>query len=172
MLRRFESLPGISVKPELPKRKALGDQFNAVLEYAETYDLTVWVVDLDVVIKEDALNEFKQYLLEAEPNERIRVLVNAPCLEFWFLQHVKDSGAYFATCDPAGKELKKYDPLKNYEKSQGYYTNFRLDIYKRLHPLLKTAVANAKKRGEFNIDEPETGKAELYKLFELLGITV
>jgi len=171
MLRRNESIPGVSIQPELPKKKSLKDQYEVVKSNADIYDYSIWVLDLDVVIQVvGALNELRGYLVELKKIKNVHVLVNTPCLEYWFLQHVKDTGAYFPLCDSAGKELKKYDPLKDYEKTEKYFVQSDLDIYKRLKPHLKICIANAAKRGDFDIDNPKQGKAELYKLFGILGI--
>lgn len=172
MLRRNESISGVSIQPELPKKKSLKDQYEVVKSNAGIYDYSVWVLDLDVVIQvAGALHELKGYLKEFEQIKNVHVLVNTPCLEFWFLQHVRDTGAYYPQCEQVGKEFKKYDPLKDYEKSEKYFVKSELDIYKRLRPYLKAGIANATKRGDFDIDNPEQGKAELYKLFAILGIT-
>lgn len=86
--------------------------------------------------------------------------------------HVKNSGKYFRECDPVGKELKNNDPLKTYEKSEKYFVRSNPDIYQRLKPYLKTGINNATKRGNFDIETPEQAKAELYKIFSLLGINI
>lgn len=171
MLRRNESIPGISIQPELPKKKSLKDQYDAVKLNAGIYDSSIWVLDLDIVIAiQGAVQELKGYLQAFEKMENVHVLINTPCLEFWFLQHVKDAGNFYALCDPVSREFKKYDPLKDYEKSEKYFVQSGLDIYKRLKPHLKNGIANAAKRGDFDFDNPKQAKAELYKVFAILGI--
>ena len=59
--------------------------------------------------------------------------------------------------------------LKDYEKSEKYYKNPRQDIYQKVKQFQKDAISNAGKLGSFNFDNPETAKAEIYKLFQLLG---
>ena len=171
MLRRHENVPGISIQPELPKRKTLKDQYEAVKSNAGIYDYSIWVLDLDVVLKLGATSELKRYLNDLKKIKKVHVLINTPCLEYWFLQHVKDTGAYYPECEPAGKELKKSNPLKDYEKSEKYFVRTP-DIYLRLRPYLNTGISNALKRGKFDINYPEQGKAELHLLFEILGIKV
>lgn len=119
---------------------------------------------------ENTIGKLGTYLREAKANERITILINTPCLESWFLMHVKDSGRYYAQCEPVGKELKKSDPLKEYAKTEKYFVRTNPDIYKRLQPLLKIAIANAAKLGNFDIKKPEQAKTEIYKLFEILNI--
>ena len=57
LLKQNERL-SIDIKPELPKKKSLYDQFNTVVENARHYDKVFWVLDFDVVIKED--NDIKK----------------------------------------------------------------------------------------------------------------
>lgn len=82
MLKRNETLHGIAIQPELPKKKTLLEQFELVKTNASIYDLSIWVVDLDVVISEGKIPELKKYQKEAETIERIHVLINTHCLEF------------------------------------------------------------------------------------------
>lgn len=171
MLKRNEPVSGISIQPELPKKKSLKDQYEAVKINAGIYDTSVWVLDLDVVIQvPGALKELEGYIRDFKKFKNVHVLINTPCLEYWFLQHVKNTGAYYSQCEAVTGELKKYDPLKDYEKSEKYFVQSRLDIYRRLKPHLKTGLTNAKNRGDFSIENPENGKAELYQLFTILGI--
>ncbi|SFF02638.1 RloB-like protein [Chitinophaga sp. CF118] len=170
MLRRHEALPGISIQPELPKKKTLAEQFETVKSNAKIYDHSIWVIDLDVVIAENTVDELKTYLEEVKENKKINILINTPCLEFWFLMHVKDTGKYYPLCAPVGNELTKSDPLKDYAKTERYFVRTNPDIYKRLRPYLKTGIANAIKRGDFDIEDPQKAKSEMYKLFEILGI--
>jgi hypothetical protein len=129
MLHRNEKIKGISIQPELPSKKKLADQFNAVKSNAQIYDLSIWIIDLDVVIKENKIAELNKYLTEAKSDNKIRIFVNTPCLEFWFLSHVKDSGKYYANGESLIKELTKCDPLKDYAKSEKYFIRDTPDIY-------------------------------------------
>lgn len=170
MLKRNELLKNVSILPELPRKKKLFDQFQVVKANAEIYDLSIWVVDMDVVIAEGKTAELKSYLEEGDGIDNIHILINSPCLEFWFLMHVRDTGRYFAECDPVGRLLKGSNPLKSYEKTEKYFVRTNPDIYKRLRPHLAMGVANATKRGNYDREAPEQAKAELYKLFTLLEI--
>lgn len=172
MLRRNEDIAGITIKPDLPQKKKLSDQFKEVKYNAKIYDLSIWIVDLDVVIREEAIDKLGKYLAEAGAIDNIHILINTPCLEFWFLLHVEDTGKYYADGRSIEKELAKYESLKDYSKSEKYFVNKRLDIYKRLKPYLNTGITNALKRGSFDPSNPKQGKAEIYKLFEILGLHV
>jgi len=111
-------------------------------------------------------------LNQVKGNSKIKILVNTPCLEFWFLTHVKNIGKYYSECAHVGKELTKHDSLKSYEKSEKYFVKNTPDIYQRLRPFLATGIANASKLGDFDINNPQQGKAELYKLFGILGLVI
>ena len=175
-LRTHENPIGITIKPDLPNKKTLLEQFEAVKLNATIYDVSVWIVDLDVIILEKQENNFNNYLNEISGNTLFRncvhILVNAPSLEFWFLQHVKDTGKYYSDCAAVIADLRRHHPLKDYSKSEKYFIRSNPDIYKRLRPHLFDAMTFAKKRGNYNPHAPQRGVAELYKLFDLLGIVV
>ncbi|MBP9134766.1 MAG: RloB domain-containing protein [Saprospiraceae bacterium] len=60
---------------------------------------------------------FEEYRTDLTENyENVVVIVNNPCLEFWFLLHFEKTSKYFNTCSSAETQLKKY--LPNYEKTQ------------------------------------------------------
>jgi len=171
----------INIKPEIPLKKKLDDQFNLVIEQAKSeYDKVFWIVDLDVVLKETResksddtpLKEFLSFLHELEnPNNKkekeiyskVKVIVNNPCLEYWFLLHFEPSGKSYRTCAEVEPKLKIH--LKGYEKSQRYFKKRDLDIYTRLKPYLGNAIINASSLGDFNTDFPEKGICEMNKLF-------
>ncbi|MEZ4884289.1 MAG: RloB family protein [Chitinophagales bacterium] len=180
MLKQFESLPTkVDIKPELAKKKALKGQYDTIVENIEKgYDKVIWVLDFDTVVKESKdtkkgqkskIQEFREYAEQLEKYPNVYVLINNPCLEFWYLLHFESTSKYYSKCDDAGKELKK-KYLADYEKSQKYYKKRDNDIYSQLKPHQKTAVENAQKLGDFDFEDPESAKAEIYKIFELLGI--
>jgi hypothetical protein len=53
MLRKHEAISGVSIQPELPKKKRLAEQFDAVVANSKIYDHSIWIIDLDVVIREN-----------------------------------------------------------------------------------------------------------------------
>ena len=173
-LRTYENPKGVTIKPDLPGRKTLLEQFETVKRNAGIYDVFIWIVDLDVIILEKQESNFNNYLNEIAENERlinrVHVLVNTPSLEFWFLQHVKDTGKYYPDCAAVIAELRKYNPLKEYTKTEKYFIRNNPNIYERLRPHLFDALTFARKRGSYNPQSPQKGVAELYKLFELLGL--
>ena len=55
------NLPRISIKPEIPTKKKLESLYNQVKEYAGIYDLVIWIIDLDTVIKENKCSDLRNY---------------------------------------------------------------------------------------------------------------
>ena len=170
MLRKNENLLNINVKPELPQKKKLSDQFKIVKELAEESEKVFWIIDFDNINKETqeakkgektALQQFKEYYNQVSVN--VIIIINNPCLEFWFLLHYKQTSRYFATYADLEKELKQN--LSDYQKTEKYFKNSRQDIYQRLQPLLKTAIANSKS-SSFGFDDTHKGLSEMSKIFD------
>lgn len=174
MLRRNEKGINVDLKPEIPQKKKLKEQFEKVIEQSKHYDKVFWIVDYDVINSEATLakkgtetasQEFKKYvnLLEKE-HKNVIVIINNPCLEFWILLHFEATGKYFDNCEGAFKQLKKH--LPDYEKTSKYFTKQDSDIYLKLKPKLKTAIANAKKLKAFDLDNPKMAITQMQLLYE------
>jgi hypothetical protein len=179
MLQKNENLPRIDVKPELPKKKKLSEQFTSVVENSHIYDEVIWLIDFDTILKESreakagsktALQEFNEYKTEIDENlNNVELFVNAPCLELWILLHFEPIGKYFSNCYDAEKLLKK-SYIKGYEKSERFYKKRNNDIYKLLLDKKEFAIENAKKLGEFDFTSPNKSISEMYRIFEKFGI--
>lgn len=176
MMRKNENLLNINVKPEFPQKKKLSDQFKMVIELAEESEKVFWIIDFDSIKKETIetkkgnrtpLQQFKEQYPQAPKNAII--VINNPCLEFWFLLHYKKTSKYFTTYTKLEKELKKY--LSDYHKTEKYFKNARQDIYQRLKPLLQQAIKRAKAIGEFNFDNTQQGISEMFNIYDEFGIT-
>jgi Skp family chaperone for outer membrane proteins len=175
MLKRNERQISVDLKPEIPQKKKLIDQYKKVVDLSKDYDKVFWIIDFDVIISETrkakkgaqtVLQEFKKYYTDLENNfQNIFVIINNPCLEFWILLHFQTTSKYFDTCESATKELKKH--LTNYEKSQSFYTKQDNDIYLKLKPHLNNAILNAKKLESLDFDTPQTALSEMHIFFEL-----
>lgn len=178
MLKRNEKLLRVDIRPEIPQRKKLSDQYLKVIELSQVYDKVFWVVDLDVILSSSlkvkkgnkkTIRDFTAYKKVIDNKyKNVMVLINQPCLEFWFLTHFEVSAQQFADCDEARKRLKKY--LPDYEKTQKYFTRQNKDIYLRLKPHLERAVNNSKKLPTFEMDNLYKGVSEMYKFIEVLDI--
>jgi len=179
MLKKNETLPRTDIKPELPKKKKLSEQFKSVIDNSNIYDEVIWIVDFDTIIKETrenkpgtttALQEFKEYQKEIDKNHpNVQILVNTPCLEIWLLLHFEPIGKIFPDCGGAEKILRTKH-IKNYEKSEKFYKKRDNDIYKLLADKRDTAIENAEKIGDFDFNNSARSVAEIYKIFEKFGL--
>jgi RloB-like protein len=175
LVRNEKDKLNVRIKPELPSKKALYEQFKLVTELAEDYTKTFWIIDLDVVLREtreankgtktriQELAEYKKSIEETYEG-RVEIIINNPCLEFWLLLHFEETSKYFDKCEGAEKQLKKH--LKDYEKTQKYYTKHDNDIYLRLKPYLTNALKNAKALKLFDTENPNRGISEMQLFFE------
>ncbi len=175
MLKRNERDIRVSIKPEIPTKKSVEEQYKLVRDLSNReFTKVFWVIDLDTVIKEDneapkgkksplkTVEEYRTNLITNYPN--VVVLVNNPCLEFWFLLHFEKTSKYFDTCSGAETQLKKY--LKNYEKTQKFFTKQNDDIYLKLRPNLKTAIVNSIALGNFDSENPTKAMSEMELFYQ------
>ena len=183
MLKKNEKSLTVTIKPELPQKKSIEDQFDYVLELSEIHEKVFWIVDTDVVIRETRAfkgqkdkspaavlkQKYQQILSDPKLQDKVIFVANTPCLEYWILLHVVQTTRYYDTGDKVIDEIKKHEPLTDYAKTQKYYQQAN-DIYKRLKPLLNTAKANAGRTGVFDPDNLEKGLSEMHKIFTELGI--
>jgi hypothetical protein len=175
MLKRNERGIRVSIKPEIPNKKSVEEQYNLVCDLSsKEFTKVFWVVDLDTLIKEtneapkgkkSPLKTFDDYRTKLANNfNNVVVIVNNPCLEFWFLLHFEKTSKYFNTCSGAETQLKKH--LKNYEKTQKFFTKQNDDIYLKLKPNIKTALQNSLALGSFNNLDPTKAMCEMELLFQ------
>lgn len=175
MLKRNERQLKLNIKPEIPNKKSIEDQFNLVVDLSGSeYSKVFWLVDLDAIIKESKetkkgnktpLQAFIKFRRTLEKKYRnVIVIINNPCLEFWFLLHFEKTSKLFDTCIKAETELKKY--LKDYEKTQKFFIKQNNDIYIQLRPYLKTAISNSESLGQFDMDEQTKALCEMHLLFQ------
>lgn len=170
----------ITIKPEIPKRKNIGEQYELVCALSgeeNEYDKVFWVVDFDAIIKEtretaknkksplDDFIEYRHKIIKKYPH--VVVIVNNPCLEFWFLLHFEQTSKYF-TADEAEKQLKKH--MADYEKTEKYFKKANNDIYQRLRPHLTDAIRHSLALGGFSDEAPKKAMSEMELLFQSLGL--
>ena len=171
MIKRNNRELAVDIKPEIPQRKKIEDQYDRVLELSKIYDKVIWIIDLDVVINDGKLKLVLDYrkTLEKKSNDFI-IIFNQPCLEYWLALHFKFTQPHFSNCDEATRILKK--TIGNYSKSESFYTKQNDDIFLKLKPNLSTAIENSKKCGEFDFSNPQIGFSEMNKLFEIIKLTI
>lgn len=179
MLKRNEpSMKSISIRPELPQKKTLEEQFKQVQTLAESYTAVFWIIDVDTIIKNERTftgdrNKSPKVVLKecvsALPDNAI-FIANTPCFEFWVLLHILKTSKYYENGADVIEQLHKYDLLKDYSKTRKYFTQEGNDIYKRLKPYVSAAIANSKATGEFDYENLEKGFCSMYKLFSGLDL--
>jgi len=174
MLKRYERSIVVNIEPKIPQRKRLSEQYENVIKLSVENTKVFWIIDFDVISSETKsaktgskttfrlFLEYKKTIVEKHKN--IVIIVNNPCLEFWLLLHFEATSKYFDTCEGAEKQLKKH--LKDYEKTQKYYTKQGNDIYLRLKPNLVDALKNAKTLKLFDAENPNKGMSEMQLFFE------
>lgn len=164
----------INIKPEIPQKKRLKEQYELVCDLAKEHKTVFWILDFDVVLKETSehrkggkkpLDEFLEYRerLQKKKYENVRIVVNNPCFEYWFLLHYVRTQRRYRNCSGVIKELEK--KLHGYEKTEKYFKNKSKDIYSRLKPHLKEAIDNAAAFGDFDFEEPKKAMCEMDELF-------
>ena len=185
MMKQNERQVRLTIKPELPKKKRIEDQCELVCKLAqEEYDKVFWIVDLDQITKEqreatggkkDQMRTFiecrEKVLHGKKYAKRVRVIVNTPCLEFWFLLHYTHTDKSFGGYEELAKALKKH--MKDYNKSEGYFKQKNNDIYLKLKPRLKKAIEHSDRLGMFTPETPSKAVSEMPQFFrteELNGL--
>jgi len=175
MVKRNERDIRVNIKPEIPNKKSIEEQYKLVCDLAgKEFTKVFWLIDLDTVIsetkaapkgKKSPIKKFEEYRTEFIDNyPNVVVVVNNPCLEFWFLLHFEKTSKSFDTCWGAEKQLKKH--LKNYEKTQKFFTKQNDDIYLKLKPTLKSALQNSIALGNFDNQNPTKAMCEMELLFQ------
>ncbi|WP_297970126.1 RloB family protein [uncultured Capnocytophaga sp.] len=165
-----------NIKPQVPK-KNIDQQYKLVTELSEEeYDKVFWIVDLDVLLKEErekksnpsSLQKFLVYYKRLSKNQKVVVIVNNPCLEYWFLLHFRKTTKIFTACADAEREVSQY--LKGYKKTEKFFKKSNNDIYKQLKPHLETAISHATTLGSFSTQEYKRAMCEMPLLLELVYV--
>lgn len=176
-----EKLKQIKVKPELPTKKNVQEQFNFAQKLlGEEYSFVILILDFDKILKEKKeggkgvkefeyfANSYNNYInIKAGQGSRankwmnnLLVIVNNPCLEYWFLLHYKQTTKFYEDGNSLISELKRIPELKDYDKNETYIKS----LYKKLESRLPDARKNAK---EFRLEEYENkGCSEMNKMFD------
>jgi len=168
------------IKPELPRNYEIKKQFMEIkrlIEIETEYEKIYWILDGDQIVHNNELETFKRILKEIKQNktlkEKVILLVNNPCLEFWFLLHFKPTTRKYIRCEHTIKDLKNIhkSPNINEKTLKKLINNYckNANYIEKLIPHLKsyteTAIENAKRIGDFNPQEINSC-AEIYKLME------
>ena len=177
MLKHNEPNIPFKIKPQILQKKNIKQQYELVTDLSEEeYDKVFWIVDLDVLLKEERekrnstspLQQFLNYYKSLSKQKKIVVIVNNPCLEYWFLLHFRKTTKIFTACADAEREVSQH--LKGYEKTEKFFKKSNNDIYKQLKPHLKTAISHATALGSFSTQEYKRAMCEMPLLLELVYV--
>ena len=78
-----------NITPKIPQKKNIDQQYELVITLSEEeYDKVFWIVDFDVLLKEErekksnssSLQKFLAYYKRLFKNQKVVVIVNNPCL--------------------------------------------------------------------------------------------
>ena len=176
MLKRNEPNILFDITPKILQKKNIKQQYKLVTELSEgEYDKVFWIVDLDVLLKEERekrnstspLQQFLNYYKSLSKQKKIVVIVNNPCLEYWFLLHFQKTNKVFTACTDAEKQVSQH--LEGYEKTEKFFKKDN-DIYKQLKPYLQTAKENATALGSFDTYNHSKAMCEMPLLFQELKL--
>ena len=165
------------ITPKILQKKNIKQQYKLVTELSEgEYDKVFWIVDLDVLLKEErekknstsSLQQFLNYYKSLSKQKKIVVIVNNPCLEYWFLLHFQKTNKVFTSCADAEKQVSQH--LQGYEKTEKFFKKSNNDIYKQLKPYLQTAINNATALGTFDPYNHSKAMCEMPLLFQALQL--
>ena len=176
MLKQNEPDILFNITPKILQKKNINQQYELVTELSEEeYDKVFWIVDLDVLLKEERekrnstspLQQFLNYYKSLSKQKKIVVIVNNPCLEYWFLLHFQKTNKVFTACTDAEKQVSQH--LEGYEKTEKFFKKDN-DIYKQLKPYLQTARKNATALGSFDTYNHSKAMCEMPLLFQELKL--
>lgn len=167
----------ITIRPEIPSKKSLDDQYDSLKEALNHYDRVIWLVDYDVINLQqsqhrkpgtvtpkqkfidlssrlESLTKIKKY-----KGKTVHILINNPSIEYWYLLHYKDTSRLYTTSLSVENELKNYisDYTKNNEK-------YRKSILGKLNEKIDHAIFCAKKLNDDNNNV--IARADIYKIFD------
>ncbi|WP_311338178.1 RloB family protein [Capnocytophaga leadbetteri] len=177
MFKRNEPNIPFKIRPQILQKKNIDQQYKLVTELSEEeYDKVFWIVDLDVLLKEEreknnstsSLQKFLNYYKNLSKQKKIVVIVNNPCLEYWFLLHFQMTDKVFTACTNAEKQVSQH--LKGYEKTEKFFKKSNNDIYKQLKPHLQKAINNATALGSFDTHNHSEAMCEMPLLFQALQL--
>jgi len=177
MLKKHNPSLPINIEPKLAVKTTLESQFKKIKEeFYDSYDKIFWIIDYDVILDQTKKckkgdkpknQEFKEYFDEILKyyNNKVVVIINNPCLEFWFLLHHLETSKSFSNCGQTEKDLKKIKVFQKFQKKPDFFIK-GIDIFKLTEKNLKTALVNSKKLGNFDFKNPTRSVCEMWKFFE------
>lgn len=156
----------------------LREVYNQIekLLLSKLYTNVFWIIDFDAIIKEEnersktsisPLEEFIKIKNDIQKyGKTLLMVVNNPCLEFWYLLHYERTNKYFAKYEPElERQLQKYIP--NYEKKEKFYKQAR-NLYQILKPHQPIGIVNSTLLPSFDGNNPLQASAEIVNVVNFL----
>lgn len=176
-----DTLRKTSLEPKLAQKKKVAELFEEAKDkVVNGFSKAILIIDFDELGQDNKeLGKFKElFFIYQNVHEGIKkvskkhqwmkqlmLIVNSPCIEFWYLLHFYKTQKYYPNFDSLKKDLTSIKELSEYRKSEAYYNKLP-DIYTRLggDVGLEKARHNAV---AFDIEECKNkGFSEMNKLFD------
>jgi hypothetical protein len=158
----------IKIIPEFPKRKKLEEIKDEIKKSLISYDKIFWIVDFDKIIDDKKIDSLKKIEDELSRSNKVVIIKNNPCLEYWFYLHFKYIDRK-NNCHNFVKELKEF--LPDYDKSERYFLKENNDIFTKLKHKYEFAIENSKQSTRNLTDDMLESKSfsEMFKFFETIN---
>lgn len=173
-----------TIKPDLPQKKSVEALFAlAQQKLAMESTQVILILDMDCIIKNSQEFEhfkvyYEKYLKSTQgtltPREKAKygwmnnlvIIVNTPCLEFWYLLHFSKTHKFFPDFSAMEATLRKQPGLEEYDKSEDYYKKSP-NIYDRLGGEEGIRMARNNAMPFSSAEAKSTGISEMNKFFEI-----
>lgn len=173
-----------TIKPDLPQKKSVEALFAlAQQKLAMESTQVILILDMDCIIKNSQEFEhfkvyYEKYLKSTQgtltPREKAKygwmnnlvIIVNTPCLEFWYLLHFSKTHKFFPDFSAMEATLRKQPGLEEYDKSEDYYKKSP-NIYDRLGGEEGIRMARNNTMPFSLAEAKSTGISEMNKFFEI-----
>ncbi|WP_420458533.1 RloB family protein [Neolewinella sp.] len=175
-LYKAERPTGVTIKPELPKKKTLPQFYAYAEQLARDADQVVLLLDMDAHLNDARRAGTEKETLQVFARKRralergnITFVVNHPCLERWFLLHFEASQKAYRKQKPLIDQLRSRH-LSDYRKEETYYKHKDGSLYESLKDWLPKAIERSRAMKDFDIEQPDRAVCEMWRLFEVLGL--
>lgn len=169
-----DAIKSTKIEPQLPQKKQITELVGmAKAKVEEGYLKVILLVDFDEVLSNvEEFRKFQSFFQEYNKEnhdewmDSLLLVVNNPCLEYWYLLHFYSTGKIYNSYNELAVDLHKKMP--DYNKGKKYYCD-NPDIYTRLggNDGLTVARNNAKPFLPFDIQTcREKGVSEMSKIFD------
>ncbi|BBB32548.1 hypothetical protein TTHT_1008 [Thermotomaculum hydrothermale] len=175
----------LKLMPEIAKsgtpEEKLVELNKFIKKYQRELEQAYLLLDFDTIRKESDwyqkifdIRKKKRKRIKGEIlNEKIRIIVNNPCLEYWFLLHFSNTKRFFENCDSViqalSKEVKNNWEIENgYKKHEKEFKNFCNRLYREgLFKVLKEPIKRAENIGFLNgLEDIDKSVAEIFVIFK------